>query len=176
MIRLAALLLLPLQANAQSYEFCWTGAKGFHIYGQMIVTPNANMQALLTETDLSAFKIAGFHDGLPIGTWSLADLTEYTAWRLNFDPLSSTFPIGGLAPNGAGQRWNASGQMDDCGAPGFGFNAGNFSQDLCLNNTWLEDSIIDPDVPFLAYPTGEAPPCPADLLLGSLLPALKPAS
>lgn len=174
MIRALALFLLPLQATAQtaplSYEFCWVGANGYHMEGRMRLADGADRTTLLTESDVAAFRITGFLDGVALGTWSLADLTQDTAWRLNFDPVTSTFPVGGYAPAGTGQRWNASGAMNDCGVPGFGFNAGNFSQDICVNNTWIQDSIIDVFTPLPAYPANEGPPCPQAPMLSLLRP------
>jgi len=178
MIRTLVLCLLPLHATAQttaqpvpqSYEFCWVGANGYHMEGRMRLADGADVTNLLTERDVSAFRITGFLDGTALGTWSLADLTQDTAWRLNFDPVTRSFPVGGYAPAGTGQRWNASGAMNDCGVPGFGFNAGNFSQDICVNNTWIQDSIIDVFTPLPAYPLGEGPPCPSAPILSLLRP------
>jgi hypothetical protein len=42
------------------------------------------------------------------------------------------------------QEWNANGQVNDCGIPGFGFNGGNWAQDFCIDNVWIEESSIDP--------------------------------
>jgi hypothetical protein len=39
--------------------------------------------------------------------------------------------------------------------PGFGFNGGNWAQDFCIDNVWIEESSIDPDTPLPAVPMDE---------------------
>jgi hypothetical protein len=63
------------------------------------------------------------------------------------------------------QEWNANGQVDDCGSPGFGFNGGNWAQDFCIDNVWIEESSIDPDTPLPAVPMDQALRCESVLPL-----------
>jgi hypothetical protein len=71
------------------------------------------------------------------------------------------------------QGWNADGTATDCGPGGFGFNAGNFAQDFCLDGVWIEASGVPPETPFLAQ--SEAPFTP-DCLGTELLSALPRAA
>lgn len=60
------------------------------------------------------------------------------------------FLTGGSFAGFASQGWNANGDVTDCGTPGFGFNSGNFAQDICLNGAYVEASSIAPDTLLLA--------------------------
>ena len=42
---------------------------------------------------------------------------------------------------------------------GFGFNSGNFAQDICLNGAYVEASSIAPDTPLLATLDPVTPDC-----------------
>jgi hypothetical protein len=47
--------------------------------------------------------------------------------------------------------------VTNCGKPGFGFNSGNYAQDICVNGTYIQASSIDPATPLTAtFP----PSCP----------------
>jgi hypothetical protein len=67
------------------------------------------------------------------------------------------FLTGGSFAGFASQGWNANGDVTDCGTPGFGFNSGNFAQDICLNGAYVEASSIAPDTPLLATLNPEPP-------------------
>jgi hypothetical protein len=75
------------------------------------------------------------------------------------------FPMGGHFLEQSYQEWNANGQVDDCGSPGFGFNGGNWAQDFCIDNVWIEESSIDPDTPLPAMPMDEPLRCESVLPL-----------
>ena len=167
MVLRALLLLAALPAHADTYAFCWIGAGGYSMSGTM----EAEGRGILTEADVTAFEITGFRDGVRIGAWSLADRTPETTWILTFDTRTLEFPTGG-GP-GAYQAWNADGTASDCGVPGFGFNAGNNAQDVCVDGVWVTDSMVDRDRPFLARRGSEAPDCAAVPLMGALTGATR---
>ena len=148
---LSGLAALPLQAA--QFQFCWIGANGYTMEG-MIAFPDALLNTgVITQAQVTGFRIQGFRDGLPVGFWSLEMLTPDTSWTLSFDTGALQFPMGGNRSLGTYQEWNANGTVDDCGAVGgFGFNGGDWAQDVCIDNTWIEASSIDPFTPLPAYP------------------------
>lgn len=145
--------LAALPAQAARFQFCWIGANGYTMEG-IIEFPDALLgTGLITEADVTGFQIQGFRDGFPIGYWSLDMLTPETSWTLRFDTDRMAFPTGGSRIANSYQEWNANGEVNDCGADGgFGFNGGNWAQDVCIDNTWIEESSIDPFTPLKAYP------------------------
>jgi hypothetical protein len=147
----ASLAALPVQAA--QFQFCWIGANGYTMKG-MIAFPDALLnRGLITQADVTGFQIQGFRDGLPVGFWSLDMLTPETSWTLSFDTKALRFPMGGSRIAGTYQEWNANGEVNDCGATGgFGFNGGNWAQDVCIDNTWIEESSVDPYTPLPVYP------------------------
>lgn len=161
-MRAAALALIAaVPAHASDYNFCWRGANDYTLTGRMTVPDAALAKDIVTAGDVSRFKIAGYRAGRLIGTWSLEDRTDATTWVLNFDPRTSQFLMGGSFPGNYSQGWNANGDVTDCGNPGFGFNAGNYAQDVCLNGVWIEQSGIDPATPLSAGPDPVTPECRA---------------
>lgn len=148
-----AALLAATPLHAAQFQFCWVGANGYTMEG-VIEFPDAFLNTgLITETDVTGFQIIGFLDGVALGSWDMADLTAQTSWTLRFDTDALRFPTGGIRQDNTYQEWNANGQVNDCGAvDGFGFNAGNYAQDVCVNNVWIEDSSIDPQIPLFAQP------------------------
>lgn len=177
MIRAVALIFLmatPLQAA--DFEFCWIGNNNYTMSGMMSVTDQALTQQIVTESDVTAFAISGTRNGLPIGNWSLDELTPTTSWNLNFDPAEMVFVTGGYSNTTQGQQWNANGAVNNCGALGFGFNSGGGGQDVCVKNTYRVESVIDPFTPLPVFPLGEGPTCTTAPLLGSLMPSYRFAS
>lgn len=154
LLALAATTVLaaqPAWATVQ-FQFCWIGANGYTMQGQIEFPKTLLNTGIINETDVTGFRIQGFHDGFPIGFWSLDMLTPETSWLLHFDTNSLQFPTGGSRSQQTYQEWNANGEVNDCGADGgFGFNGGNWAQDVCINNTWIEASSIDPFTPLQAY-------------------------
>ncbi|MCF2905831.1 hypothetical protein L0666_12605 [Octadecabacter sp. CECT 8868] len=174
MLRVLILSLLATPAAAVDYEFCWVGANGYRMAGTMTVEDAAvgnqfRNRRLVTEESVLAFEINGFQDGKPLGSWSLDQETPQTSWHLNFDPVAMVFPTGGSTFGTEGQQWNASGRVNNCGTPGFGFNSGNGGQDVCVDDVYRVDSLIDAKTPFFVYPLGDGPSCIGSPLLGSLL-------
>lgn len=116
-------------------------------------------RAIIAEDDVTAFKISCHHKGRLIGTWDQRQAQADTTFHLRFDPACMTFLTGGSFPSTASQGWNADGTSSHCGNPGFGFNSGNFGQDICLKGEWLEASSIEPDTAFLATLDPVTPDC-----------------
>ena len=152
MAKLVALGLCGAMTTAQAADFpiCWTGANGYTMTGQMRIDPVALDKKIVTEQDIVAFKIAGYHDGRLLGTWDMAELDAGDTWHVRFDLRSREFLTGGSFRTARSQGWNADGGVSDCGNPGFGFNSGNFAQDICVNGTFIADSSIPPDTPLPA--------------------------
>ncbi|ARU02233.1 hypothetical protein [Yoonia vestfoldensis] len=154
-----AAVLIGTQAQAVDFYFCWQGANGYTMTGQMTVSPPALSQPLVTENDVTDFRIAGYLDGLLIGKWDMQTRKADATWQLHFDPQRGAFLTPDELGLGVSQAWNANGDADDCGDPGFGFNLGNYAQDFCLNGVWLEQSGMPPETPFLVSPTPVSPIC-----------------
>lgn len=178
MIRAAALIAtLAAPAGAADFEFCWEGDNGYRMEGQMTVPDTLLGRPLLTHDDITAFFIVGYKDDVPLGSWSLSQLTPTTSWNLSFDPRGMVFPTGGMHDSAKGQAWNAGGRADDCGNPGFGFNSGTNAQDLCVNNVWRTDSMINRYTRFPVFAAGTANmDCGGTALLGGRPQSMQSAS
>lgn len=153
------LSLVATQGQAADFYFCWTGANGYTMTGQMALPDDVLGQSIVTQEAVTGFKIAGYRDGQLLGKWDMASRTANTSWMLSYDPQRSVFLTPGELGLGVTQAWNAGGNADDCGNPGFGFNLGNFAQDFCLNGVWVEESGMPPDTPFLVSPVPVDPFC-----------------
>ena len=155
----AALLALTTTAQAAGFSFCWQGAGGYSMTGQMVVPDHLLDRNIVTEQDVTAFRIDGFHHGQHLGSWDMTQADKDTVWHLRFDPRRAEFLLGGSFPAAKSQGWNASGNVTDCGNPGFGFNSGNAAQDVCVNGSFVAESSIAPDTPLYVTPgtaTGHA--------------------
>ncbi len=161
MIRIGAtiLALFASQTQAAEFYFCWTGANGYTMTGQMTIPDSALGQPMIDEMDVTRFKIAGYQEGTLLGKWDMAQRTASTSWMLRYDPQREVFVTPSDLGLGVTQAWNAGGDADDCGNPGFGFNLGNYAQDFCLNGVWIEQSGMPPDTPFLVSPVPIDPYC-----------------
>lgn len=167
MIRLSlALFLAGTTASAAQFNFCWAGAGGYTMTGTIAFSDNLLDAPLVTERDVTGFAITGYERGVQIGQWDMADRTASTTWHLRFEPRTLTFPTGGSFPGDNSQGWNANGEVDDCGRRGFGFNSGNYAQDICLYGVWIAQSSIPPETPFRATPNPVTPDCRAVDFLG----------
>lgn len=156
MIRLAcaaAVALYSTHAQAAIVHFCWVGGNGYTMTGTMEFPDELLDAEMITEADVTRFKISGYLDGQLIGTWSLDQLTPTTSWTLRYLPRTMVFPTTEGPLSGSYQEWNADGTATDCGPGGFGFNAGNYAQDFCLNGVWVEPSGVPPETPFVAQTT-----------------------
>jgi len=161
-------LLLPLPVQAATVNFCWQGSDGYTMTGRMQI-PDAHMsRSVVTEADVSRFKIAGYANGHLLGTWDMSQISDDTTWHLRFDPKKMIFLTGGSFAGTHSQGWNANGNVDDCGTGGFGFNSGNFAQDICVNGTYVSASSIDPATPFMATTAPVRPDCGATLPMSKL--------
>ena len=161
MIRAAslALSLVATQAQAADFYFCWQGSNGFTMTGQMSIDPTAINKPLITQNDVTLFKIAGYQDGSILGKWDMATRAADDSWFLNYDPARRAFLTPGEMGLGVSQAWNANGNANDCGVPGFGFNLGNYAQDFCVDGRWVEESGMPPETPFLVSPIPVDPRC-----------------
>lgn len=156
----SVLLLASAPIHAAQFQFCWVGANGYTMQGQIGFPDELLGTGLITEMDVTSFQIIGRIDGVAIGSWTMANATPETSWTLRFDTDTLRFPTGGLRSENTYQEWNANGQVNDCGAQaGFGWNGGSYAQDVCIDNVWIEDSSIDPDTPLFAQPMDIALNC-----------------
>ncbi|KIT16353.1 hypothetical protein [Jannaschia aquimarina] len=159
------LILAAFPAHAQTtHGFCWEGAEGYRVEGTITYPDGAT--GILTEDDLIAFEITGWREATYLGRWSLDDGGQSVTIRFDADELE--FPMGGSIADGTYQAWNADGQVTNCGDPGFGFNAGNRAQDVCVNGIFIDESGVPPDTP-LPISQDAATPC-GPLLMGALRP------
>jgi len=154
-----AVSLIATNANAADFYFCWLGANDYTMTGQMTITPSALNKPVVTQDDVIRFKIAGYQEGRLLGKWDMETRAPDDTWVLFFDPGRSVFMTPGDVGLGVSQAWNANGNADDCGNPGFGFNLGNFAQDFCVNGVWVEESGMPPETTFLVSPTPVDPQC-----------------
>jgi hypothetical protein len=163
MIRAAVAVSLAVAASPSQAELvylCWQGSNGYTMTGTMEFPDSLTSAPMITEADVTRFKISGYLEQTLIGTWDLADRTETTTWYLRYMPAEMRFPTNGEVPGTIDQGWNADGTATDCGNPGFGFNAGNYAQDFCLDGVWVEPSGVPPSTPFLAqYDAPYSPDC-----------------
>lgn len=167
MIRLALLAsLIALPARAELVHFCWAGSNGYTMTGAMEF-PDALLDApVITEADVTRFRIAGYQDGIRIGEWDMDNRQPDDTWYLRYWPDRMQFPTNAEVPGPFDQGWNADGTAMDCDEGEFGFNAGNYAQDFCLSGVWIEESGIAPSVPFIAqYNLPESPDCQGEALL-----------
>lgn len=159
MIRAAFVFALLAQvAGAETVHFCWQGNNGYTMTGRMEFPDTLSDAPLITEADVTTFRITGFRDGVVLGSWDMESRARSTTWYLRYLPQRMEFPVDDMLPGPFDQGWNADGTASDCGNPGFGFNAGNHAQDFCVDGAWIEDSGMPPPTPFFAM--REPPPTP----------------
>ena len=93
----ATLLVAGLTGPAQAAElnFCWKGAGSYSMTGRMSLPDAAMFKTILTEDDISGFKISGYHKGSLLGTWDSAQRGPDATWHLRFDPAGMLFLTGG---------------------------------------------------------------------------------
>lgn len=158
-LRLAAVLALVAQAvPAEVVHFCWQGDNGYTMTGRMEFPDALSGAAMITEADVTAFTITGYRHGAALGSWDMATRAPDATWYLRYFPDRMEFPVDAMVPGPFDQGWNANGDANDCGIPGFGFNAGNYAQDFCVDGVWVEESGMPPPTPFYAMTT--PPPTP----------------
>ncbi|MFV0302104.1 MAG: hypothetical protein ACK5IP_14735 [Paracoccus sp. (in: a-proteobacteria)] len=145
-------------ADAAVVHFCWQGENGYTMTGRMEFPDALLTRGMITEADVTAFRITGYRDGEALGSWDMAGRRPDATWYLRYMPIVMQFPVDEKVPGPFDQGWNADGTARDCGNPGFGFNAGNYAQDFCVNGVWVEESGMPPPTPFYAMTT--PPPTP----------------
>lgn len=150
-VLMLALSALAAPAAAQDFRFEWRGSGGYGFRGAVSFA-DVPAKGLWTQDHVRCFEIDGTRDGAPIGRWALGMVTEETTWQLTFDPEARAFVTAG--PDWPiSQAWNMDGEGMNCGASGFGFNLGDFAQDICLDNTLIVESQVPPNTPFPARET-----------------------
>lgn len=161
MIRAAFLtLVIAGPAQAAEFAFCWKGDNGYTLAGRMTIADeriSGRDTALLTEEDVIAFTITGYHQGIRVGSWTAFE-TPGDTFHLRFDPEAMEFPTGG-GTDDTYQAWNADGTATNCGTPGFGFNGGSNAQDVCIDGTWITASMVDRFAPFPVVEGAQPPQC-----------------
>lgn len=163
---LVAALAAASPAQAITHFFCWQGGGGYSMTGQFSYPDALAGQPIIRETDVTQFEIIGYFEGDYVGSWDLTRLNDDTSWLLRYDQRSGTFPLKG--GSGLYQMWNANGFVNDCGSLGFGFNAGNGGQDVCIDGTYIATSTIDWDTPIVTQGEAPNPTCAGPLILGRL--------
>ena len=158
--------LLATTANAVIRFFCWQGNGGYTMTGRFSYPDDLADRPIIREGDVTEFEIIGYFEGNRIGSWNLMWLNDDTSWLLRYDTRRGLFPLKGST--GLYQMWNANGLVNDCGVPGFGFNAGNGGQDVCIDNTFILSSSIDWDTPLVTLDQAPSPDCQGTLLMGRL--------
>lgn len=153
-----ALALMAPAAAAETVHFCWQGDNGYTMTGRMEFPDALALAPLITEDDVTAFRITGYRDGVTLGSWDMETREDDATWYLRYLPQRMEFPVDAMIPGPFDQGWNADGTAANCGSPGFGFNAGNHAQDFCLDGVWIEESGMPPPTPFFAMT--EPPPTP----------------
>ena len=151
---LLALCLLAAPASAETRYLCWRGANGYSMTGTLTFPDRLAGAELIDQDQVDRLVIEGFHEGAPLGRWDSAERGPETSWLLRYAPRKGRFPLIG---SGLYQAWNANGAVNDCGTPGFGFNAGNGGQDVCVDGVFRTDSTIAWDTPILTYPAPRDP-------------------
>lgn len=156
---MVCMFAFPGMLNAAVLNLCWTGGSGYTMTGRMELPDSAMRKKLVTENDITGFQITGYRNGVKVGDWNLSQRTPTTTWFLRFQPDTLNFPVGGNFGSLVSQGWNANGNVDDCGNPGFGFNSGNYAQDVCINGKYIRVSSIDPATPLMATYDPVTPDC-----------------
>ena len=75
-----ALALTSTTAHATDYYFCWEGENGYTMTGQMSLAAGALDLQIVTENDVSEFRIAGYQDGILIGKWDAGNRAADDPW------------------------------------------------------------------------------------------------
>lgn len=149
LVGLVLLCALPAAAQEARYRFVWDGAKGHRMRGALAFD-GSMPHAIIRESDLTCFEIEGYRDGTPLGRFTLGMVGPDSVWWLHFDRTRAAFLVEGEMGISMPQAWNMNGFGTGCGAGGFGFNIGDYAQDLCSDNVFLQDSGVDPYRPFPA--------------------------
>ncbi len=167
MIRLALLLALWAQpSHAALVHFCWAGSNGYTMTGSMEFPDRLLEADVITQDEVTRFRIAGFRDGQLIGTWDLSEREPNDTWYLRYFPRTMQFPTNGEVFGLFDQGWNAVVTAANCDEDEFVFNAGNYAQDFCLGGVWIQESGVEPQKPFIAQTTAPTDPaCAGPALL-----------
>ena len=132
-------------ADAASYEFTWNGEGGYKMEGAFSISDDLAKKAYIDKSAIECFWIQGYRSDVPIGSWSVGDLTPETTWSFGFKPQDLEFQMAGNR-----NEWNMNGTGRGCGKDGFGFHAGSYAQDICINNRLITASQVTPRTPMMA--------------------------
>lgn len=164
------LLLLATPVQAAEFNLCWVGSNGYTVTGRFTINDSAMDLPIVTEADVSRFKISGYHNGTFLGSWDMRTRAPDATWFFRFDPQTRQFPSGELFGQEASQGWNADGAVVNCGNPGFGFNAGDYSQDICVNGIYIRDSSVLSSETFVATTGPVTPTCDGPMPMSKSTP------
>jgi len=155
--------------SAALFSLSWTGANGYGMTGQFSFADSLLGTGVIDETQIETFSIEGFLNGAALGSFTLDPSSPPTFWNVNFDTDLLAFLVGGNSTSGTGQQWNQSGNTGrGCGNPGFGFNSGDFSQDICVDNNFVSASSVPPNTPIHVERLHVPLPSSLLLLLGGI--------
>ena len=118
-------------AHAVAFDVSWTGSAGYSLTGTLVFDDALLGTGAIDESDVTSLSIAGFHNGVTIGTWDwlLDGLSAGASFNFNFNATTETFRTGGAAASPTGQQWNTA----ICASTlAFGFFSGNATQGFCL--------------------------------------------
>jgi len=132
-------------ASAASYEFTWTGANGYKMEGAFSIADDLTEAKFIDESAIECFWVQGYRAEAKVGSWSVGDLTPETTWSFGFKPQDLQFQMSGNR-----NEWNMNGSGRGCGKDGFGFHAGSYAQDVCINDRLIRASQVTPNTPMQA--------------------------
>ena len=66
--------------------------------GRMALPDAAMFKTIVTQNDITRFKISGYQNGKFLGAWDSENRDADTTWHLRFDPAGMVFLTGGGLP------------------------------------------------------------------------------
>lgn len=129
------------RAELLAYDISWTGANGYSLTGGFIFDDAAAADGRIDENELIHFAFMAFLNGSFVGSFNLSD-GAHGALNFNFDPVAEAFFTGGKTAGDDGQMWNTGVEAGDHCPGGPGFNSGDHSQILCLDNEFQDETRI----------------------------------
>ncbi len=129
------------RAELLAYDISWTGSNGYSLSGGFIFDDAAAADGRIEENELIHFAFMTFLNGSFMGSFNLSD-GAHGVFNFNFDPVSEAFFTGGKTDSEQGQTWNTSATAGDYCPGGAGFNSGDNTQVLCLENEFRDETAI----------------------------------
>jgi len=125
-------VIAPKTASAVTYNISWFGSNGYALFGQFSYDDSIIGTGIVNESVIETFAIEGFHNGVSLGSWNLADGSDSAyLFNFNFNSTTEQFIVGGISSSATGQAWNRR-------ATGIGFESGDNHQVLTLNGIALD--------------------------------------